>query len=69
MTTTALVQARIDKDTKEKAAHILSLMGITTSDAIRLLLSKVAREGLLPAELTATSQETLNAIKNSAGES
>ncbi len=42
-----LVQARIDGTIKEEAAAVLEAMGLTISDAVRLLLTKVAREQAL----------------------
>ena len=38
-----LVQARVDKVVKEEAAAVLAAMGLTVSDAVRLLLTWVAR--------------------------
>jgi len=52
MPTSSLVQARIDKETKERAAAVLENMGLSVSDAVRILLTRVAREGSLPAGLT-----------------
>ena len=48
-----LVQARIDPSVKEEAAAVLAAMGLTVSDAVRLLLTnattieamKEARQG------------------------
>jgi DNA-damage-inducible protein J len=43
-----IVQARIDAETKRKAAEALAAMGLSLSDAIRLLLMRVADEKRLP---------------------
>lgn len=48
MATTALVQTRIDPALKERAAKILDSMGLTVSDAVRILLTRIAKEGALP---------------------
>ncbi len=48
MTASALVQARIDPVLKERAAAVLDNMGLTISDAVRILLTRVANEGALP---------------------
>lgn len=48
MATNALVQTRIDGTVKDEAAAILKGMGLTVSDAVRLLLVRVAREKTLP---------------------
>ena len=52
MAANALVQTRIDAEIKERAATVLEGMGLTVSDAVRILLTRVAREGSLPAGLT-----------------
>ena len=52
MAANALVQTRIDAELKERAAAVLEGMGLTVSDAVRILLTRVAREGSLPAGLT-----------------
>ena len=49
----ALVQTRIDPAVKERAAEVLQEMGITVSDAVRILLTRTAKEGALPFALTA----------------
>lgn len=51
MTATALVQTRIDPAVKERASEVLEAMGMTVSDAVRILLTRTAREGALPIEL------------------
>jgi DNA-damage-inducible protein J len=48
MTANALVQARIDPSVKERAARVLEEMGLTVSDAVRILLTRTANEGALP---------------------
>jgi DNA-damage-inducible protein J len=53
MTAAALVQTRIDPAVKARAAEVLEAMGMTVSDAIRILLTRTAREGALPIELIA----------------
>ena len=44
----AYVRARIDQDTKERAAEALEAMGLSISDAIRLLMRRIADERCLP---------------------
>ncbi|GAA0712816.1 type II toxin-antitoxin system RelB/DinJ family antitoxin [Dokdonella soli] len=48
MAANALVQTRIDAAVKERAAAVLDSMGLTVSDAVRILLTRVANEGALP---------------------
>jgi DNA-damage-inducible protein J len=44
MAANKLVQARVDGAIKEETAAVLAAMGVTVSGAVRLLLTKVARE-------------------------
>lgn len=53
MAANALIQTRIDAVVKEQAAEVLDSMGLTVSDAVRILLTRVAKEGALPVGLTA----------------
>jgi len=48
MTANALVQTRIDPDVKARAAIVLEDIGMTISDAVRILLTRTANEGALP---------------------
>jgi DNA-damage-inducible protein J len=48
MPASALVQTRIDPVLKERAAEVLNNMGLTVSDVVRILLTRVANEGALP---------------------
>src|ERR1039458_2885532 len=52
MAANALVQTRIDPAVKERAAAVLGELGITVSDAVRILLTRTANEGALPFMLT-----------------
>lgn len=52
MPANALVQTRIDPAVKERAAVVLEKMGITISDAVRILLTRTANEGELPFAIT-----------------
>ena len=56
------VRARIDVDTKERAANALQAMGLSISDAIRLLMLRVADERRLPFEVKAPNATTRKAI-------
>ena len=48
MSNEAVVRARIDPDVKDEAADVLAKMGLTVSDAIRMMLMRVAAEKALP---------------------
>lgn len=55
MASNALVQTRIDADVKERATAVLESMGLTVSDAVRILLTRTANEGAIPLELVSHS--------------
>ncbi len=63
MPSNALVTTRIDKKIKTDAAIVLEAMGLTVSDAMRMLLTRVAREGKLPFEPLVPNAETIAAMK------
>lgn len=56
------VRARIDTATKERAADALEAMGLSISDAIRLLMMRVADERRLPFEVKVPNATTRRAI-------
>jgi DNA-damage-inducible protein J len=51
MAANALVQTRIDAAVRDKASAVLEGMGLTVSDAVRILLTRTANEGAPPLEL------------------
>jgi DNA-damage-inducible protein J len=57
MPANALIQTRIDPVVKEKAAAVLESMGISVSDAVRILLTRTANEGALPFELSSAAHD------------
>lgn len=61
MSTKTIVRARIDEHIKAEATAILEEMGLTVSDATRILLTRIAREKRFPLELipNALTAETL----------
>ncbi|MBE7217894.1 MAG: type II toxin-antitoxin system RelB/DinJ family antitoxin [Caulobacteraceae bacterium] len=66
----AVVRARIDEATKASATSALEAMGLTVSDAIRLLLRRVAEERRLPFELrepNAASEAAMRELDAGAG--
>ena len=58
-----LVQTRIDAEIKEEAAAVLAAMGLTVSDAVRLLLTRIAREHSLPFDPLIPNATTIAAMK------
>lgn len=49
---TSMLHVRIDEKLKADATEKLANVGLTISDAVRILLTRVAREGGLPPGLT-----------------
>ena len=62
MAANQLVQARIDGAIKKEASVVLEAMGLTISDAVRLLLTRVAREHALPFDPLIPNDKTIAAI-------
>jgi DNA-damage-inducible protein J len=56
------VRARIDADTKERAARALEAMGLSISDAIRMTMRRIADESRLPFDVKAPNAITKRAI-------
>jgi DNA-damage-inducible protein J len=61
MSADTVVRARIDARVKEKAAGVLAGMGLSVSDAIRMLLVRIAAEKALPFEARVPNAETVAA--------
>lgn len=49
---TSMIHVRVDDRLKAQATDALAGVGLTLSDAVRILLTRVATEGGLPAGLT-----------------
>jgi DNA-damage-inducible protein J len=65
------VRARIDTDTKERASDALEAMGLSISDAIRLLMVRVANERRMPFDIkvpNATTREAIAELESGGGE-
>jgi DNA-damage-inducible protein J len=61
--TTTMVHVRIDRRVKAKAEKALRTMGLSVSDAVRLLLTRVAAEKALPFALKVPNAETRAAME------
>ncbi len=59
----SLVQARIDPEVKREASVVLASMGLSVSDAVRLMLTRVAVEKALPFDLLVPNETTLAAMR------
>ena len=65
MTANAVVRARIDEQIKEEAIAVLAAMGLTVSDAFRIMLTRIAHEKALPFEPLIPNATTIAAMKES----
>ena len=63
MSSNAVVRARIDEHLKEEAAAVLAAMGLTVSDAFRMMMVRIAAEKALPFEPLTPNAETIAAMK------
>ena len=58
-----VVRARISEDVKNEAAAVLEAMGLTVSDAFRIMMTRIAREHALPFEPLAPNEKTIAAMR------
>ncbi|MGO9517485.1 MAG: type II toxin-antitoxin system RelB/DinJ family antitoxin [Candidatus Korobacteraceae bacterium] len=61
---TTMVHIRVDQKVKQKAAKTLEAMGISISDAVRMLLVRVAAEQALPFEVRVPNATTVKAMES-----
>ncbi len=66
MTATAFVRARIDEALKNEAARVLSDMGLTVSDVVCILLTKIAKEKKLPFDMSIPNKLTAETLRKGA---
>lgn len=66
--TTTMIHVRIDEDVKEQASEALAAMGLSVSDAVRVLLTRVAAEKALPFALKVPNVATLAAMQETESE-
>jgi len=59
-----MVHVRVDEKIKEEASATLAKMGISISDAVRMMLVRVAAEKALPFEVRLPNATTVNAMKS-----
>jgi DNA-damage-inducible protein J len=65
MAATAFVRARIDETLKNEAAAVLAEMGLTVSDVVRIALTKIAKEKVLPFEMRIPNALTAKTLDKS----
>jgi DNA-damage-inducible protein J len=63
MSATEVVRARIDPKLKKNATAVLAKMGLSVSDAIRLMLVRVVSERALPFDVSIPNRGTQDAIR------
>ncbi len=63
MAANTVVRARIDEHIKEEATIVLAAMGLTVSDAFRMMLTRIAQEKALPFEPLTPNATTIAAIR------
>ena len=64
MPANAVVRARIDENIKNEAVAVLASMGLTVSDAFRMMLTRVATEKALPFDPLVPNAETVAAMRD-----
>jgi len=60
---TTMVHIRVDEQVKAQAAEALASMGLSVSDAVRMMLVRVAAEKALPFEIRVPNAETVTAMR------
>ncbi len=58
-----VIRARIDGKIKEEAAAVLAEVGLTVSDAFRLMMLRIVAEKRLPFEPLVPNEETVEAME------
>ncbi|MDR1990050.1 MAG: type II toxin-antitoxin system RelB/DinJ family antitoxin [Acidobacteriaceae bacterium] len=64
MAANQLIQTRIDGSIKTEAAAVLAAMGLTVSDAVRLLLTRIAHDKALPFDPLTPNETTIQAMRD-----
>ena len=60
---TSMIHVRMDNALKAKATEVLAALGLSTSDAVRLLFHRIAADQAFPLELKVPNAETRAAIE------
>lgn len=63
MAANTVVRARIDERVKKEAEAVLASIGLTVSDAFRLMMVRIAAERALPFQPLIPNDETIEAMK------
>ena len=65
MARNSMLHVRVDDETKAQASEALAAMGLSVSDAVRILLKRVVNDQAFPLELKVPNAETRAAIEES----
>ncbi len=63
MAENTVVRARINEHIKEEASIVLASMGLTASDAFRIMMTRIAKEKALPFEPLVPNEKTIAAMR------
>ena len=64
-TQSSMLHVRMDSDLKQKATETLAAMGLSASDAVRLLFHRIAADQAFPLELKVPNAQTQRAMAES----
>ena len=62
MTQSKMLHVRVDEDIKLQATEALAAMGLSVSDAVRILLKRIVNDQAFPLELKVPNAETRAAM-------
>lgn len=65
MAHTRMLHVRVDDDVKAQASEALAAMGLSVSDAVRILLKRVVNDQAFPLELKVPNAQTRAAMEES----
>jgi DNA-damage-inducible protein J len=60
---TSMLHVRVDSELKDQATETLAAMGLTVSDAVRILLRRVVTDQTFPLELKVPNAQTRAAME------
>lgn len=63
MAQSTMLHVRVDEETKEQASEALAAMGLSLSDAVRILLKRVVNDQAFPLELKVPNAQTREAME------
>jgi DNA-damage-inducible protein J len=63
MSANSVVRARINEQIKVEAEAVLASIGLTVSDAFRMMMVRIAKEKALPFEPLIPNEETIEAMR------